>query len=104
VSDFNDRRYDNDRSGFPADRLIWEAVVAVPRFEGRTLRELALHPITLGFGQPRTVRGRPQRAKGELAAKILGDLERLSKPMGTRITTRDCVGHVDVGETGTRRE
>lgn len=103
VADFNDRRYNNDTSGFPADRLIWEAVVAVPRFEGRTLRELALHPITLGFGQPRTVRGRPRLAEGELATKILGDLEHLSKPMGTRITAREGVGYVEVGEMATRR-
>jgi poly-gamma-glutamate synthesis protein (capsule biosynthesis protein) len=94
VADFNDRRYDNDKAGFPADRLIWEAVVAVPRFEGRTLRELALHPITLGFGQGRTTRGRPLLAEGELAAKILGDVERLSKPFGTRLSIRNGVGYI----------
>ncbi|MCC7031993.1 MAG: CapA family protein [Acidobacteria bacterium] len=94
VADFNDRRYRNDTTGFPSDRLIWEAVVAVPRFEGRTLRELALHPITLGFGQGRTVRGRPMLADGELAAKILSDVERLSQPFGTSMTTRDGVGYV----------
>jgi poly-gamma-glutamate capsule biosynthesis protein CapA/YwtB (metallophosphatase superfamily) len=95
VADFNDRRYDNDRAGFPADRLVWEAVVAVPRFEGRTLRDLALHPITLGFGQPRTARGRPQLAEGELATKILSDVERLSKPFGTRLAVRNGVGYID---------
>jgi poly-gamma-glutamate synthesis protein (capsule biosynthesis protein) len=95
VADFNDRRYDNDKAGFPADRLIWEAVVAVPRFEGRTLRELALHPITLGFGQGRTTRGRPLLAQGELAAKILGDVERLSKPFGTRLSIRNGVGYIE---------
>lgn len=95
VADFNDRRYNNDTSGFPSDRLIWEAVVAVPRFEGRMLRELALHPITLGFGQSRTVRGRPLLAEGELGRKILGDLERLSKPFGTSMTVRDGVGYIE---------
>jgi poly-gamma-glutamate synthesis protein (capsule biosynthesis protein) len=75
--------------------LIWEAVVAVPRFEGRNLRELALHPITLGFGQGRTVRGRPQLAEGDLGKKILGDVERLSKPFGTTIVNRDGVGYVE---------
>ena len=102
VADFNDRRYDHDKAGFPADRLIWEAVVAVPRFEGRSFRELALHPITLGFGQGRTIRGRPLLAEGELATKILGDLERLSKPFGTRITARDGVGHVDIGRASSQ--
>ncbi|MCC7181436.1 MAG: CapA family protein [Acidobacteria bacterium] len=94
VADFNDRRYRNDTTGFPSDRLIWEAVVAVPRFEGRALGELALHPITLGFGQGRTVRGRPMLAEGELAGKILSDVERLSRPFGTTITVRDGVGYV----------
>ena len=96
VNDFNDARYDFDKSGFPADRLIWEAVVAVPKFRGKQLTELALHPITLGFGQSRTVRGRPLFADGELGQKILGDITKLSAPMGTRITVRDGVGYVDV--------
>ena len=103
VADFNDRRYRNDTTGFPADRLIWESVVAVPRFDGRTLTELALHPITLGFGQPRTVRGRPLLAEGELAAKILADVERLSAPFGTRLTTRAGVGYVDLAATSASR-
>jgi poly-gamma-glutamate synthesis protein (capsule biosynthesis protein) len=96
VADFNDRRYQNDTTGFPADRLIWEAVVAVPRFEGRTLRELAIHPITLGFGAGRTVRGRPMLAEGAVAEKILGDVERLSLPYGTRLTRRDGAAFVDL--------
>ncbi len=96
VADFSDRRYRNDTTGFPADRLIWEAVVARPTFQGRTLRELALHPITLGFGQGRTQRGRPQLADATLSGKILGDLERLSRPFGTRITTRAGVGYVEL--------
>jgi poly-gamma-glutamate synthesis protein (capsule biosynthesis protein) len=95
VADFNDRRYDNDRTGFPSDRLIWEAVVAVPRFEGRALAELALHPITLGFGKSRTVRGRPLLAEGDLGRKILDDVQRLSKPFGTTLVVRDGVGYVD---------
>jgi poly-gamma-glutamate synthesis protein (capsule biosynthesis protein) len=96
VNDFNDARYNFDKSGFPADRLIWEAVVAVPKFRGKQLTELALHPITLGFGQPRSVRGRPLLAEGELGQKILGDITRLSSAMGTRIAVREGVGYVEV--------
>jgi poly-gamma-glutamate synthesis protein (capsule biosynthesis protein) len=96
VNDFNDARYDFDKSGFPSDRLIWEAVVAVPKFRGEQLTELALHPITLGFGQARSVRGRPLFAEGELGQKILGDVVKLSAPMGTKISVRDGVGYVDV--------
>jgi poly-gamma-glutamate capsule biosynthesis protein CapA/YwtB (metallophosphatase superfamily) len=94
VNDFNDARYNFDKSGFPSDRMIWEAVVAVPKFRGEKLIELALHPISLGFGQPRSVRGRPLFAEGELGEKILGDLTKLSAAMGTKIVTRDGVGYV----------
>ena len=97
VNDFNDARYNFDKSGFPADRMIWEAVVAVPKFRGEQLIELAFHPITLGFGKSRSVRGRPMFAEGELGQKILGDLVKLSDAMGTKITVRDGVGYAALG-------
>jgi poly-gamma-glutamate capsule biosynthesis protein CapA/YwtB (metallophosphatase superfamily) len=103
VNDFNDARYNFDKSGFPADRLIWEAVVAVPRFRGKQLVELALHPITLGFGQSRSVRGRPLFAEGELGQKILGDISKLSSAMGTKITVREGVGYVEVARSSSSR-
>ena len=101
VNDFNDARYNFDKSGFPSDRMIWEAVVAVPKFRGEQLTELALHPITLGFGQARSVRGRPLFAEGELGQKILGDLIKLSGEMGTKITVRDGIGYVELAGTKT---
>ncbi len=97
VNDFNDARYDFDKSGFPSDRMIWEAVVAMPKFRGERLTELALHPITLGFGQSRSVRGRPQFADGELGQKILSDLTKFSVEMGTKIVVRNGVGYVELG-------
>jgi poly-gamma-glutamate synthesis protein (capsule biosynthesis protein) len=100
VNDFNDARYNFDKSGFPADRMIWEAVVAVPKFRGDRLTELALHPITLGFGKPRSVRGRPQFAEGELGAKILADITRFSADMGTKITVRNGIGYVEIPPLG----
>jgi poly-gamma-glutamate capsule biosynthesis protein CapA/YwtB (metallophosphatase superfamily) len=103
VNDFNDARYDHDKSGFPADRLIWEAVVAAPKFRGDQLVELALHPITLGFGKARSVRGRPQFAEGELGQKILGDVVKLSDAMGTKITVRNGIGYVTLGATSSQQ-
>ena len=94
VADFNDARYENDSTGFPALQENWEAVVAVPTFENRVMTELALYPIDLGFGKPRTVRGRPILAGEELAEKIIGDLVRLSEPYGTEIVMRRGVGYV----------
>jgi poly-gamma-glutamate synthesis protein (capsule biosynthesis protein) len=95
VADFNDRRYDGDRRGFPARREVWEAVVvALPVFRGKTLVELKLVPIDLGFGRPRSLRGRPQWAGPELGRKIIGDLARLSLPFGTTVEQKDGLGVV----------
>jgi poly-gamma-glutamate capsule biosynthesis protein CapA/YwtB (metallophosphatase superfamily) len=99
VNDFNDARFNFDKSGFPADRMIWEAVVAMPKFRADRLIELALHPITLGFGKARNVRGRPQFADGELGAKILGDITKLSAEMGTKITVRAGIGYVELTQS-----
>jgi poly-gamma-glutamate synthesis protein (capsule biosynthesis protein) len=99
VSDFNDSRYNNDTSGFPADREIWEAVVAIPTWEGKRLTELALHPISLGFGKGRTERGRPVLADAATGKKILDDIIGRSAPFNTRITIRDGVGYVELGQT-----
>jgi poly-gamma-glutamate capsule biosynthesis protein CapA/YwtB (metallophosphatase superfamily) len=94
IADFNDQRYDFDRRGFPAEAEIWESVIAVPRWKEKKLVELTLHPISLGFGKPRTERGRPMLADAELGKKIIGDLARLSKPFGTDIKFVDGVGKV----------
>jgi poly-gamma-glutamate synthesis protein (capsule biosynthesis protein) len=90
--DFFDAR--QRTGGFPANPLIWESIVANVRFEGGELSGIELHPITLGHGLPRPQRGRPLLATGALAQKIIGDLQRLSEPFGTRIDFRDGVGVV----------
>jgi len=94
VADFNDARYARGTRGFPAQREIWESVVAVARWRGDQLAALELHPITLGFGQPEPVRGRPMLADRELGRKIIGDLIERSRPFGTTIEWRDGVGVV----------
>jgi poly-gamma-glutamate synthesis protein (capsule biosynthesis protein) len=96
VADFNAARYRDDTRGFPANPEIWESVIARPSFSGRELTALELHPITLGFGEPAWVRGRPMLARGELAEKILNDVIERSAPYGTRIEVRDGVGFVQV--------
>lgn len=96
-SDFYDRREERSDGGFPANPLVWEGVVAVPVFQSHALTEVRLYPVTLGHGLPRPQRGRPVLATGELAQKIIGDLQRLSEPFGTRIDYVDGVGIVRVG-------
>jgi len=96
VADFNDARYANDTRGFPSQREIWESVVAVLRWQRDTLTAIELHPITLGFGQPRPERGRPRLADRELGRKIVGDLVERSRAFGTTIEWRDGTGVVRV--------
>ena len=101
--DYLNQRYNFDKSGFPADPPIWESVVAMSRYRNGRLAELALHPISLGFGGARHVRGRPMLAPPDLGAKILGDLTTLSAPFGTRITTREGVGYVELQPATSQR-
>jgi len=85
VADFNAARYRNETTGYPVNREIWESVVAVPTWDGGRLVSLELHPITLGFGRPAAVRGRPMLADRELGRKIIQDLIERSEPYGTSI-------------------
>lgn len=94
VADFNDRRYDGGTRGFPATPEIWESVIAMPTFRGGELVSIKLHPISLQFGSPAWVRGRPLLANEELSQKILDDLIRVSAPFGTTIQNDDGTGVV----------
>ena len=96
VGDFNDSRYGMDQRGFPAQRETWESVVAVLDWRDGQLSAVRLHPISLGFGQPRTKRGRPMFADEELGGKILNDLIERSAPFGTRIDVVDGVGVIQI--------
>jgi poly-gamma-glutamate synthesis protein (capsule biosynthesis protein) len=97
VGDFNDERTKNGTVGFPADPYIFESVVAVPTFNGEKMTELKLHPISLGFGQPRSRRGRPVLADPTLSKKIIEDLQKFSAAYKTTIEWRDGVGIVAIG-------
>jgi len=102
VADFNDARYDLDTRGFPAKPEFWESVIAVPRWKGKKMTELKLYPITLGYGKPRTVRGRPLFADPDLSKKIIEDLKRLSKPFNTVIDIKDGIGVVRISAEGVK--
>jgi len=94
VADFNDKRYNLDRRGFPSRQEYWESVIAVPAWNGKEIVEIKLYPVSLGFGKPRIVRGRPLFAKEDLSKKIIEDLARLSKPFGTTVEYQDGIGIV----------
>ena len=99
VADFNDARYENDTEGFPTLVENWESIIAVPTFRDGKLAELQLYPISLGYGAPRQVRGRPLFAEQDHARKIIGDLQELSKPYGTEIEFRRGIGIVSLTNT-----
>lgn len=94
AADYLDARYDHDRRSFPADKEYWDSVLASTKWQGDRLVEVALHPITLGFGQPRSTRGRPKLASGGDATRILDMMAARSKAFGTSLTVRGGIGFV----------
>ena len=96
VSAFNQERYSGDTRGFPADAEIWEGAIAMPSFRGGELVELRLLPVTLGFGEPPSVRGRPLPATGDLGRKIVQDLIDRSAHFGTVVDEKDGAAVVRV--------
>jgi poly-gamma-glutamate capsule biosynthesis protein CapA/YwtB (metallophosphatase superfamily) len=91
-ADFLDARTDKDTKAHPAHSEYWESVIAVCDFQDGQLQKVELHPIDLGFKRPRSQRGRPLLADSTVGEKILSDMDRLSKPWGTRIARNAGVG------------
>ena len=77
---------------FPADPEIWEGAIAMPSFRDGELFELRLLPVTLGFGAPPSIRGRPLPATGELGRKIVQDVIERSARFGTTVEESDGRG------------
>jgi len=89
VSAFNYERYAGDTRSFPADPEIWEGAIAIPSFRDGELFELRLLPVTLGFGEPPSIRGRPLPATGDLGRKIVQDVIARSAHFGTTVEESD---------------
>ena len=86
-------------AGITRDRLVlrmnredWDSVLATTKWNGRKLAEIQLHPITLGFGQPRSTRGRPKLAGGADATRILEMMTARSKAFGTTVVDKNGIG------------
>jgi poly-gamma-glutamate capsule biosynthesis protein CapA/YwtB (metallophosphatase superfamily) len=78
-------RADGTPNGFHTDPAFWECVVPVCRFEGGRLREVVLHPVSLGLAEPRGRRGSPAFAEAGHGRRILAGLAEASSPLGTEI-------------------
>ena len=96
INDWNSKRYANDTRGFPTEREIWESVIAVPKWNKGNLFRIELYPISLGFGEKRTIRGRPMLANKALSKKIINDLAERSKPFGTKVEFKDGIGVINI--------
>lgn len=91
--DYYSARSKNDTVGFPSDRRYWQSVVAEVIYENdRSLKEVRLHPVSLGFGQPRSKRGQPYPSPAKEADEIFADLKEVCAPFGTGITVKKGVG------------
>lgn len=90
-ADFFDARTAGDK-GHPATREYWQSALALCRFDNRELREIEIHPIEMGFGRPRSQRGRPMLADAQEGKAIMQRIIRLSKDLGTNIEERDGRG------------
>jgi poly-gamma-glutamate synthesis protein (capsule biosynthesis protein) len=93
-ADFLDARTGNGKKGHVAHPAYWENIVATCHYRGGKLSELRIHPIEQGFGSPRGQRGRPVLAHGEMAARIIARVDKLSRPYGVSVQNRDGVGIV----------
>lgn len=85
-SEYFDARSGNDTRSYPADHELWESAVAEAVFNSnREVTEIDLYPISLGFKQGRTVRGRPLPADPQLARQLVERIATRSEKWGTKI-------------------
>lgn len=88
-ADLFDARTENDAKGFPSDPAYWESIIPHVTWEGGQVKEIRLYPIDLGYGLPRSVRGRPMLADAQLGRKIIDRMARLSAAYGAQIAWND---------------
>ena len=80
-----------------------KAIVAQAIYRDGMLVEVRLNPVDLGVGKNRpwsqmSIARTPSPA---LAAEILGDIQRYSKPFGTKIAIEDGVGVIRIPPSAT---
>jgi poly-gamma-glutamate synthesis protein (capsule biosynthesis protein) len=95
---FDARMFDEegDRIGSLTNNEMYESVLPLCQYDHGTLDRVKLYPVNLCMSEPRPRRGRPVRATGATADRILRRLSELSEPYGTKIQTDDGVGIIEV--------
>ncbi|MEX0974749.1 MAG: CapA family protein [Bacillota bacterium] len=94
-ADMYDARSKNGTVSFPADVAYWESVLAVVDYDKGALRKVDIYPLYLGWDKPRSQRGRPVLATGEIAKRILERMQKLSAPYGTTIRIEGDKGVIE---------
>ena len=87
---------EGERIGFLADEWFWLSVVPVCRFEDGEIERIDLHPIDLGFEEPRSGRGYPRYADAETGERIVERLSALSEPYDTDVLYEEGRGRVRI--------
>ncbi len=84
-------RTNNDEKGFPADPRFWETILPVLTYADGKLASIDIHPVSLGLGEPRHLRGRPRLPEAEHARAILERFAGLCRPFGTELVIDGAV-------------
>ena len=79
-----------------SDPNLYESVIAQNHYVDGRLREIRLYPIDLGVNATGAERGVPRMADATIGRRILERLQRLSEPLGTRITIERGVGIIRI--------
>jgi len=95
-SDFLDARTNHGKKGHPSEPAYWENMLALCRYQNKSLKEITIYPIDQGFGRPLPQRGRPVLADGEVAQRVIARVTRLSRRYGTEIDGRNGVGKIEL--------
>ena len=87
---------DNSPRAFSNTQANFESALAISRYEGGRLASVTLHPVTLGYDEPRSHRGRPRIASPADGQRIIEELAEMSRKFGTTIAYRNGVGVIDL--------
>lgn len=82
------KRSNNETRGLCVDKKVWESVISTITL-GEDGNIVELHPIKLGFGLPRTLRGDPVLCED---IEIINEIRRMSLPFKTDISIKNHVG------------
>ena len=94
------KRTNEDQNGFPADPRFWESVLPILTYADGRLDRIEIHPVSLGLGEPRHLRGRPRLAEPEHGQAILERFAGLSRPFGIGLEIGGGMATVRLGKEG----